>query len=157
MEDLAFLGGQRFYDALREELGGDSPRSEPRAPTRYRSRLPKAQCAESQILRRLQPFQSGSICARTAVALQDVQRNIQLLKGRKVYSLARSHRSFSNSSMLNFACFRICDSVERLSGRCAGTVSLRTSAEVRFCRRTWLPFCLTTTHPFRCNARITWS
>lgn len=35
------------------------------------------------------------------------------------------HNNFKKSSTLSRACFRICASVERLTGRCAGTLIFR--------------------------------
>src|SRR3990170_6904877 len=60
-----------------------------------------------------------------------------------------------NSSTVNLACLRICERVERLIGRWAGTMSLNVSVGVVFCSRIWLPRCRTTTHPARRRARTT--
>src|SRR4030066_760700 len=60
-----------------------------------------------------------------------------------------------NSSTVNLACLRICERVERLIGRWAGTMSLNVSVGVVFCSFIWLPRCRTTTHPARRRARTT--
>ena len=45
------------------------------------------------------------------------------------------YSSSSNSSTERCACLRMCASVERLMGRCAGTISLSVSCAVCFCKR----------------------
>ena len=60
-----------------------------------------------------------------------------------------SQSNDSNSSRVIRACLSICASVDRLTGLCAGTVSLSTSTRVCLCRRIWLPFWRMMTHPSR--------
>ena len=55
-------------------------------------------------------------------------------------------------STSNSAWFRMWLNVDRFTGRCAGTVTLRVRSATRFCNRMWLPRCLTTTHPSRWRA-----
>ena len=65
------------------------------------------------------------------------------------------HNNSLNLSTDIFVCLSIWDRVERLIGRWAGTMIFIVSLGSRFCKRIWLPLCLTTIHPSRRRALMT--